>query len=115
MLNCQIEDRATRIDVKVSGELTVAQGQAFRSRILEWGGTDKPFHLDLSEVSHMDLAGLQLIHALWQWCWRQGQEVVIQGPMPQVVAATVALAGFDRPCVELEAGRSWIWNQGAQA
>lgn len=56
-------DAADKLELKVTGSLTIGEASRFKEVLLETLNTTQELRLDLSEVTEIDLAGLQLLCA----------------------------------------------------
>ena len=79
--------------IRVSGEMTVYAARALKQPLLEaFAGGAR--HLDLSEVSEFDTAGLQLLLLAHRESAAAGRELGLVSPS-NIVRETLALAGCE--------------------
>jgi anti-sigma B factor antagonist len=84
--------------LRLDGELTVVTAAEWHERLVSWlatsGDRDRDLDLDVSRVTDLDTAGLQLLLAVKREAWRAGVRLTLRDPGP-VVLDVLAIAHLD--------------------
>lgn len=69
----------------IEGELTIYVAAELKEKLGALLGTESPIEIDLSQVSEIDTAGLQLLLLMQQECTRQKKEIAFKNPSSAVL------------------------------
>jgi anti-anti-sigma regulatory factor len=99
--------------LKVSGRVTIAQASGFREALLGALDAAKELQVDLSGVTQIDLAGLQLLCAAHQSAESVGKRFEVLAGGNEIFRSVVSDAGFPRHvgCAR-DTSCSCIWIEG---
>ena len=82
--------------LRIAGELTVIHGGELKDALCEALDRTGQIEVDLTGVTVIDLAGLQLLCAAHASAAARGQSFVLSAPPGRVVARAMTEAGFSR-------------------
>src|SRR5689334_10374887 len=101
------------LEIRVAGPVTIAQAAAFKEALVQALEGAQEVCCDLSQVTEMDLAPLQLLCAAHGSASAQGKVFRVAEGDSEVYQKTVSEAGFQRHvgCLR-DAARSCIWVGG---
>jgi anti-anti-sigma factor len=86
-MGVRVEAEENRFCVHFEGELTIYKVAEYRQAMLESCEWDRDIEIELSEVSEVDTAGLQLLAALYRQVRESGNKLECNGASEAVVAA----------------------------
>jgi anti-anti-sigma factor len=92
----------TETTVRLDGELSIYRAAELKPVLLEALAAGGALHLELSEVSELDSAGLQLLMLLKRTAQQRGQQLRLSGHSPAVLEVVELLdlgAYFGDPLV----------------
>lgn len=102
--------------VTFAGPFAFSAAEKIRTTVIAALNGGSSVCLDLSAVSSIDLAGLQLICAAHRSAQALGKALQISQPPPETLLATARMAGFPRSVVCREGcNRDCIWIQPGAA
>jgi ABC-type transporter Mla MlaB component len=89
-------DAADRSDLKVEGCVTISEAARFKDVLLDALGAARELRVDLSGVTEIDLAGLQLLCAAHRSARERGKVFSVQGGEDGIYGGIIEVAGFRR-------------------
>jgi anti-anti-sigma factor len=97
----------------VNGEMTIQNAGEIRSALLEAFAGVEVLSLDMTDVTEIDLAGLQLLCAAHRTSTTDKKSFSISGTDNETVKSMIRDAGFDRHtgCVH-DIDKTCIWVEG---
>lgn len=92
-MNISVKQSKKGVYLKVKGELDINDVAGFKEMLLQHLATENCLEIDLSELTKIDTAGLQLLYAAHQTARRQGKTILLDKPS-SVFMETLRLAGL---------------------
>jgi|GEM_PF-2263768 len=97
----------------LEGDLTVNCAAELKAELIS-ADQSADWHLDLSLIETLDLAGMQLLCAVCRSCV-EPRRIEFTPARCNAVASAIMVAGFHIPCKVENANRQCLWNGGVQA
>lgn len=114
MADVIIESKKNEKILHLSGELVVDQAVHLESALLDILADSEHIGVDLSSVTNVDVACLQLFCAAHKSSVRGNKTLKLHGVCPDAVTRIAKDAGFGRVC-GLEAGDTCLWSEAPNA
>jgi ABC-type transporter Mla MlaB component len=105
-----VENKGSAVVLRASGELVIDQAARLASGLVEALGDSGNIGIDLSSVTKIDVACLQLLCAAHKSSVRQKKVLRFDGICPDTVTHVAKDAGFGRVC-GLRADDACLWGE----
>jgi anti-anti-sigma factor len=103
------------LKVVLDGELTIQRASELKEAFMAHQLSGKTLHVDLSNVSAIDVSGLQLICSLHKTAQSCNGSVRIASPVPEPIRQTLKRTGFaGRQSAKPNCGCTCLWDPGEQ-
>lgn len=113
MADIAVEDRENSKLLRLTGDLAVDQAAVFASELVEVVADADEIGIDLSSVTHVDVACLQVLCAAHKSSISRNKTLKFEGRVPEEIARTARDAGFGRIC-GLKA-KGCLWDEAGDA
>lgn len=94
MFNFTMNPEGSSGTLTLAGSLTIQRAQELKAALLEAAGQAQQVHLNLEQVSDVDLAAIQLVCALHRQLQGTGKKLTVMGKIPPAFSRTVELSGY---------------------
>ncbi|MEG3638402.1 STAS domain-containing protein [Magnetococcus sp. PR-3] len=105
----QLSADGANATLTLDGDLTIQQAAELKESCVNAVQNSENLALNISGVTRVDLAGIQLICAMHRALVDGGKHLTIQGEVPEAFRETVRIAGF-QACVASD--QTQLWNAG---
>ncbi|ABK43153.1 anti-sigma-factor antagonist [Magnetococcus marinus MC-1] len=104
MFELHVEGSSARL--QLTGDLTIQQAAELKESCVQAVQSGDSLVLNLSGVTRIDLAGLQILCAMHRALVDEGKSLTLQGEIPKPFKETVHIAGF-QGCLSADQTRLW--------
>lgn len=94
MLHCNVKKGDGRNTIYMSGSLTITYISEIRERLLELYGKDEDIVLNLTDVTEVDLSGLQLLCSAEKSFGEEGRKMMIEKEYPEALIKAIEDTGY---------------------
>lgn len=94
MLHCNVKKGNGRNTIYVSGSLTIRYISEIRELLLELCGKDEDIVLNLTDVTEVDLSGLQLLCSTEKSFEEGGRKMMIDSDYPDALIKAIEDTGY---------------------
>jgi anti-anti-sigma regulatory factor len=109
MADIVVEDRESSKLLRLTGDLAVDQAAVLTAELAEIVADADEIGIDLSSVTHVDVACLQVLCAAHKSSVRKDKPLKVEGSVPEGIARTARDAGFGRVC-SLKTLQGCLWD-----
>jgi anti-anti-sigma regulatory factor len=95
-MGAALEKKGEKIQVVLSGELTLPQADEIKHIFLKALGEAGDISIVLEHIQDVDLSLLQLFCSLHRSAWQQKKQINLEGTASQTLIDAVDTAGFSR-------------------